>query len=56
MALLRLTLLAAGLVLSAAQECDVCHVHYFHKVRHSISGENALLHNILSYALKRTTI
>jgi len=31
MALLRFTLLAAGLVLTAAQECDVCHLHYYHK-------------------------
>jgi len=51
MALLRFTLLAAGLVLTAAQECDVCHLHYYHKVRHSISGENALLRNILSQAM-----
>lgn len=30
---LRATLAAAALTAVAAQTCDVCHLHYFHKVR-----------------------
>jgi len=32
MDLLRLSLLSVGLALAAAQKCDVCHLHYYHKV------------------------
>lgn len=31
MTLLRFTVLTAGLALAAAAECDVCHLHYYHK-------------------------
>ena len=30
---LRATLAAAALTAVAAQTCDVCHLHYYHKVR-----------------------
>ena len=44
MALLRLTVLAAALALaSAAAECDVCHLHYYHKVRQRYTTKRPLI-------------